>query len=138
MQIFVAGATGVVGRRLVPLLVAAGHKVTAVARTDAKRRALELQGASPVAVQLFDAEMVARAAAGELRRTGSGARCQGVEAHTRMDVELTGSLGETLGRSQRVSNARFKAASGWAPRVPSVLEGWPLLVEELADTEAGR
>jgi nucleoside-diphosphate-sugar epimerase len=51
---------------------------------------------------------------------------------------LTGSLGETLGRSQRISNARFKAASGWAPRVPSVLEGWPLLVEEIAEAGAVR
>lgn len=309
MQIFLAGATGVLGRRLVPLLVAAGHKVTAVARTDAKRRALELQGASPVAVQLFDAEMVTRAVAGHevviniASHIPSGARAMlpgafnennrlwrvasknlaaaatetgaprfiqesfapvypdcgnewidesvpidpasyvetvldaewaadrfthsggagvvlrftffygpdssrtldtiravrkgiapgfgrpdgfiswiwtddaaaavkaalGVPAGiynvsddqpvrrrecfdalaAALDVKtpklipewissLTGSLGETLGRSQRISNAQFKAASGWAPRVPSVLEGWPLLVEEIAETGAGR
>ncbi|MFF0264711.1 NAD-dependent epimerase/dehydratase family protein [Kribbella sp. NPDC004536] len=32
MRIFVAGATGVIGRRLVPLLVAGGHQVTALSR----------------------------------------------------------------------------------------------------------
>ena len=36
MKIFLAGGTGVVGTRALPALVAAGHDVTAVARTDAK------------------------------------------------------------------------------------------------------
>lgn len=309
MQIFVAGATGVVGRRLVPLLLAAGHKVTAVARTEEKKHALEAQGVSAVAVQLFDAEMVSRAVAGHevvinvathipsgarammpgafnennrLRRVASknlaaAATEAGAERYiqesfapvypdredewidesvpinpaayveTVLDAEwaadrftrsggvgivlrftyfygpdssltldtiravrrgfapsfgrhdgfvssiwtddaaaavkaaldvpagvynvtddqpvrrreyfdvlaaaldvnspklmpewvshLTGSLGETLGRSHRVSNARFKAASRWTPRVSSVLEGWPLLVKELEGTETVR
>ncbi len=34
MRIFVAGATGVIGRRLVPQLVAQGHEVTALTRRD--------------------------------------------------------------------------------------------------------
>src|SRR5689334_20415216 len=63
MRIFVAGATGVVGRRLVPLLVDAGHDVTAVARTPAKSRMLERQNAQPVTVDLFDAAAVKRAVA---------------------------------------------------------------------------
>jgi nucleoside-diphosphate-sugar epimerase len=36
---------------------------------------------------------------------------------------LFGSLGETLARSQRISNARFKKASGWAPAFRSAREG---------------
>jgi nucleoside-diphosphate-sugar epimerase len=36
-----------------------------------------------------------------------------------------------LSRSQRVSNARFKKASGWKPSVPSVAEGWPLVATAL-------
>jgi len=51
-------------------------------------------------------------------------------------TNLFGSIGETLGRSQRVSNARFKNASGWAPKVPSLREGWPLLLSEIANGKA--
>lgn len=64
MKIFVTGATGVVGRRAVPLLAAAGHEVTAVARTPEKARRLEHAGARPVTVSLFDADGVRRALAG--------------------------------------------------------------------------
>src|SRR5918912_4099365 len=64
MRVFVSGATGVIGRRVVPLLVSAGHQVTAVARSPQKRSALERAGAVPVAVDLFDAEAVRRAVAG--------------------------------------------------------------------------
>jgi len=64
MRIFVTGATGVVGRRAVPLLVAAGHEVTAVARSREKAAALAAAGAAPVLVDLFDADAVRRAVAG--------------------------------------------------------------------------
>ena len=64
MRIFIAGATGVLGRRAVPALTAAGHTVTAVARGDAKAADLRRQGAHPVAVDLFDPAAVTAAAAG--------------------------------------------------------------------------
>lgn len=64
MKIFVTGATGVVGRRAVPLLVRAGHEVTAVARTADKANAMRRAGARPVTVDLFDAAGVRRALAG--------------------------------------------------------------------------
>ncbi|AHG89032.1 NAD-dependent epimerase/dehydratase [Gemmatirosa kalamazoonensis] len=60
-RIFVTGATGVVGRRVVPLLVAAGHAVTAVGRSPEKRSALERQGAAAVDVDLLDAAALRRA-----------------------------------------------------------------------------
>jgi hypothetical protein len=41
-------------------------------------------------------------------------------------------LGLSLARSLRVSNRRFKEATGWAPRYPSVREGWPASVDRLA------
>lgn len=40
MRVFLAGATGVAGRALVPLLVAGGHSVTGVGRTPEKRAGL--------------------------------------------------------------------------------------------------
>lgn len=64
MKVFVAGATGVVGRRLVPLLVGSGATVSAVARSNEKAAQLKKQGATPVRVDLFDPAAVNAAVAG--------------------------------------------------------------------------
>lgn len=64
MRIFVTGATGVIGLRVVPALVALRHRVTAVGRTEEKRAALGRLGAEPVAVDLYDAAAVRRAVRG--------------------------------------------------------------------------
>jgi len=64
MKVFVTGATGVIGQQAVPALVAAGHHVSAVARTPAKAEAVRAAGAEPVTVDLFDAAAVRRAVAG--------------------------------------------------------------------------
>lgn len=64
MKVFVAGGTGVVGRRAVPALVADGHEVTAVARGDERSALVGRLGASPVAVDLFDRDEVGAAVAG--------------------------------------------------------------------------
>ncbi len=64
MKIFLAGGTGVVGTRALPALVAAGHDVTAVARTDAKADLVRSLGGEPVTVDLFDAGAVAGAVVG--------------------------------------------------------------------------
>jgi nucleoside-diphosphate-sugar epimerase len=64
MRVFVTGATGVVGRRAVPALVAAGHDVTALGRTPEKRAALERAGATAIDVDLFDQHALRQAVAG--------------------------------------------------------------------------
>jgi nucleoside-diphosphate-sugar epimerase len=64
MKVFVTGATGVIGHRAVPLLVQAGHRVTAVGRTPEKRAALTETGAEAVELDLFDREAVRRAVQG--------------------------------------------------------------------------
>src|SRR3954449_9186212 len=61
MRIFVAGATGVIGRRLVPMLVASGHSVTAMTRSAAKAPAIEAMGAEPAVTDVFDADRLAEA-----------------------------------------------------------------------------
>ncbi|MBL8701723.1 MAG: NAD-dependent epimerase/dehydratase family protein [Alphaproteobacteria bacterium] len=53
-RIFVAGATGAVGARLVPLLLAAGHRVTGTTRRPERAAALARAGAEPVVVDAFD------------------------------------------------------------------------------------
>jgi uncharacterized protein YbjT (DUF2867 family) len=55
VRIFLAGATGVIGVRLVPLLVAAGHHVTGMTRTPAKAEPLRRLGADAVVCDVFDA-----------------------------------------------------------------------------------
>jgi nucleoside-diphosphate-sugar epimerase len=54
MKVFVTGATGAIGRFVVPELVRSGHEVTAMARSDEKAVQLEQQGARPARVSLFD------------------------------------------------------------------------------------
>ena len=54
MKVFVTGATGAIGRFAVPELVAAGHEVTGLARSDDKAAQLEQQGARAARVSLFD------------------------------------------------------------------------------------
>ena len=63
MRILITGATGVIGRRVVPMLVAAGHHVTAVVRSPEKRAAMMHSGASPIPLDLFDPAHVRRAVA---------------------------------------------------------------------------
>ena len=64
MRIFLAGATGVMGRRVVPSLVKAGHSVTALGRSQKAREELERLGTRPVEPDLFDAAAVREAVAG--------------------------------------------------------------------------
>jgi nucleoside-diphosphate-sugar epimerase len=66
MRVFVAGATGAVGQHLVPLLVAAGHEVTATTRKPGNVERLRAQGAEPVVVDGLDREGVI-AAVGKAR-----------------------------------------------------------------------
>jgi nucleoside-diphosphate-sugar epimerase len=49
MKVFVAGATGAMGKRLVPALLAAGHQVVAMTRSADKAAALAAAGAEPMA-----------------------------------------------------------------------------------------
>jgi nucleoside-diphosphate-sugar epimerase len=60
-RIFLAGATGVIGRRLTPLLLAHGHSVCAATRSQDKSEFLRKLGASPVVVDVFDAEALSTA-----------------------------------------------------------------------------
>lgn len=64
MKIFIAGATGVLGRRLVSGLSGRGHEVVGIARSEEKADLVEELGGSPARVDLFDREGLTRAAGG--------------------------------------------------------------------------
>jgi nucleoside-diphosphate-sugar epimerase len=63
MKVFVAGATGAIGRQLVPQLVARGHEVVGMTRSASKQDLLRGLGARPVVADALDPDAVAEAVA---------------------------------------------------------------------------
>ena len=61
MRIFLAGASGVIGVRLVPLLVDAGHVVAGMTRSQEKADGLRAIGAEPVVCDVYDADALREA-----------------------------------------------------------------------------
>ena len=59
MRIFLAGASGVIGVRLIPLLVAAGHEVAGMTRSSGKTGMLRELGAQAVICDVYDADRLA-------------------------------------------------------------------------------
>ena len=63
MKVFVAGATGVLGRALVPQLVARGHEVVGMTRSTSRQDLIRDLGARPVVADALDPDAVAAAVA---------------------------------------------------------------------------
>ena len=61
MRVFVAGATGAIGRQLVPRLVGAGHDVVGMTRPESNQRVLRDMGAMPVVADALGSNRVAAA-----------------------------------------------------------------------------
>ncbi len=61
MRVFVAGATGAIGKQLVPRLVEAGHEVHGMTRSQSKQAMLHELGAVPVVADALDPDQVAEA-----------------------------------------------------------------------------
>lgn len=122
MRVFVAGATGAIGKQLVPLLVDAGHEVHGMTRHETKRAMLEDIGAVPVVADALDPDQVARAV-GEAQPevivhqltalAGPGMRAlkRGVELTNRLRTEGTDHL---LSAGQAVGVRKFVAQSNYA------------------------
>src|SRR5580698_2610397 len=64
MRIFIAGASGAIGRRLMPQLQEAGHDIVGMTRSTDVARELGTAGARAVVVDVFDADALRRAVAG--------------------------------------------------------------------------
>src|SRR5580658_5449235 len=58
MKVFLAGAAGAIGRRLVPLLLEAGHDVTGTTRSGEKASELKARGVTAVVIDVYDAAAV--------------------------------------------------------------------------------
>jgi hypothetical protein len=126
--VFLAGATGVIGVRLVPLLVEAGHVVAGMTRSSEKTAELEALGAEPVVCDVFDAEQLRRAVVSfapavvvhqltdlpdNLAEVGSQ-----VSRNDRIRTEGTRNL---IAAAKAAGADRFVAQSiAWEPRRPSV------------------
>jgi nucleoside-diphosphate-sugar epimerase len=96
VRIFLAGASGAVGRRLTPLLLAAGHDVTGTTRSTGKAGQLKAQGVEPVVVDVFNAGAL---------RDGVVAARPDVVIHQLTDlpqVNDPASLREALARNSRL------------------------------------
>jgi 2-alkyl-3-oxoalkanoate reductase len=125
MRVFVTGATGVLGRYLVPGLVAAGHEVTATTRTPGKAAQLRAAGAEPVVVDGLDREGViaaVRAAAPEVIVHEMTALAE-LRSLRRLDREfaVTNEL-----RTQGTDNLLAAAAEAGTRRVVAQsYTGWP-------------
>src|SRR5258708_16456653 len=61
MRVFVAGASGAIGTRLVPRLIAHGHEVIGTFRSAGNAQRLRALGAEPVGLDLLDARAVRKA-----------------------------------------------------------------------------
>jgi nucleoside-diphosphate-sugar epimerase len=99
MRIFLAGATGVIGRRLIPQLRSAGFTVVGTTRDAAKTGALARLGAEPMVVDMYETDAV--------RRALESARAQ-VLIHQLTDL---GNIAEASGGmdAARARNARLRA-----------------------------
>jgi nucleoside-diphosphate-sugar epimerase len=97
MRIFLAGASGAIGRRLTPMLLAAGHGVSSTSRSAANAAQLKSQGVEAVVADVFDAEA--------LRDAVVRARPE-IVMHQLTD--LPHDLDETKLAAAYVSNARIR------------------------------
>ena len=117
MRIFVTGATGVIGRRAVPLLIHDGHAVTAVGRSAEKRSALEQLGASPVDLDLFDRGALERAIAGH-------------DAVVNLATHMPSSTFRMMFRSQWRENDRVRREGSRAIVEAALAAGVPRIIQE--------
>jgi 2-alkyl-3-oxoalkanoate reductase len=142
MKVFVAGATGVLGRVLVPQLVARGHEVVGMTRSASKQDLVRSLGARPVVADALDPDAVAEAVASaepevivhqltalsgkmSMRDARHPERSNAVIMTTRLRTEATDHL---LAAGRAVGARRFVAQSFAAFRFARA--GGPVLSDE--------
>lgn len=127
MRVLVAGATGAVGRLLVPLLLEAGHQVTGISRTSAGTERVRRQGASAVQGDVFDED--------GLRRIVAAAA---PDAVIHQLTDLSGADGEATNRLRREGTRHLvdAARSAGVPRIVAQSISWAYVPGEGPADEA--
>jgi nucleoside-diphosphate-sugar epimerase len=125
MKVFLAGATGAVGKRLVPMLVAAGHQVVGMTRTPEKASALRAAGAEPVVADALDGDAVRNAVmqarpAVVIHELTALAKMRDLK-HFDREFEITNRL-RTEGTEHLIAGAQ---AAGAERFVAQSFTGWP-------------
>ena len=154
MRVFVAGATGTLGRPTVAALIAAGHAVRGVARTPEKAEVLRRLGAEPVAVDLFDAGQVRPALAGSeavlhlathippltrMRRRGAwrdNDRLRNQGASVLVNAALA--VGAELYLQESITFLYADRGEEWLYETAPLDAPWPLASARDAEAETGR
>lgn len=141
MRILVAGASGVLGRHLLPLLISDGHQVAALTRSTAKADTLRAAGAEPVVAGALDAEAIADAVVlarpdlvihqlTSLPHTPDPRRHAAAYAHTaRLRIEGTHNLLRAAAAAGVRRVVAQSVAFGYAPGIDPATEEETLLTE---------
>ena len=130
MKILVAGATGVIGRRLVPLLIQAGHEVAGTTRRPERAESLTDMGARSLVVDAFDAAGVHDAVAAErpdvIMHQLTDLSAEDFEANSRLRAEGTRNL-VTAARATEVDTMIAQSIAWvYAPGTTPAVEDDPL------------
>ncbi len=150
-KIFLAGGTGVLGRRVVPLLLDAGNAVTVNVRNDHAAAAAKTAGAHPTTVDLFDRAAVADAVAGHdaviniataIPTGAAAARKKGWALNDRLRTEASANLAAAV--AALPAGARYVGESITFPYIDeadrwideSVERTYSSATESVADAEA--
>jgi nucleoside-diphosphate-sugar epimerase len=136
MKVFLAGATGAIGKQLVPMMVADGHEVVGMTRTPAKQDEIRALGARPAVADGLDPEAVAQVVAeaepeGVIHQLTSltGTFARNIDrAFAQTNRLRTEGLDHLLAAAKAAGARRFIAQSfaGW----PSEPTGGPVKTEE--------
>src|SRR5439155_27015835 len=106
MRVFVAGASGAVGKRLIPELVKAGHKVIGMTRSAEKRELVQSMGADHVAADALDRQAVLR----EIRRARPDVVVHENDGYT--EGSESSQLRSGVRSNEQIANRRHRQSTG--------------------------